>query len=448
MQFDGRGMQIQLTYDLLERFSRKLNMPFETAPNEMNIIILRGAKTVSPITDMVVNTPQETADQVNWFLQEGQQGTDECYTIELADDKLNRYNDVSVFVWVDDQNRPHVRAVLVSADPGRHYIENPMVPGGAASLAPGSYRAEWSRHGAIRYDCLILKKNGSTSFSGRRISRYRIDDKGTATRSDDEIIVLEYTYTNIGGIQMHAGGIPPNLVHNWSGGCIVIAGAETSRIRGDVYREVMENAGWLQETEGGPQLQNIVRFKVIVWNAWSLYQFSLPGRRFRPMIEFGTNDLSDKLPGLEMEAVLWVRKMQEKLNEKRGILNQHMTELQETYADELQELRQNHPGDQFELDNIDELEPDGRFGNQTANALRFFQLAYCLLREDAHPIIHVDRDVNASELLWERSKWICGPHTWKLLDPEHRRVYIDERSPHEIIMEDPDLPPPPGGPTR
>ena len=419
--FDNCGMQIELTYDLLERFARRLNMPFDTAPNEMNIIVLRGAKTISASSQTVVDTPEETAEQVERYLREDQQIIDEHCTIELADDRLDRYNDVSVFVWVDEQNRHHVRAVLISADPGRYYIEHPMVPGGAASLAPGSYQAEWSLHGG--YDCLILKKNGSASFSGRRISRYRIDDKRAATKSDDEIIVLEYTYTNIGNIQMHAGGTPPNLVHNWSGGCIVIAGAQTPRNRGEVYREVMEDEGWLEETEGGPQLKN-VSFNVIVWNAYSLYQFSLPGERFRPVIEFGTNDLADKLPGLEQEAELWVTKMQEKLNEKRGTLNQHMEDLQETYADELQELRQNHPGDRMELNPINELDTDGKFGNLTANALRSFQLAYYLLREDIHPIIHVDRDVNATELLWERSKWLCGPHTWKLLDPEHRRVYI------------------------
>jgi hypothetical protein len=59
MQFDGRRARFDVTYQLLQNFARRLNMPFDTGINQINIIELRGAKPVHG------GNTVSTFDQVN-----------------------------------------------------------------------------------------------------------------------------------------------------------------------------------------------------------------------------------------------------------------------------------------------------------------------------------------------------------------------------------------------
>lgn len=65
-----------------------------------------------------------------------------------------------------------------------------------------------------------------------------------------------------------------------------------------------------------------------------------------------------------------------------------------------------------ELVRVDE---DGVFGNDTASALRDFQLICFVLLEDGAVQLRAV-DINRNELMWERNQWICGPVTWDLLE--------------------------------
>ncbi len=46
MLFNGRDQRFEVTYELLSNFARRMNMPFDTGANQINIIELRGAKPV------------------------------------------------------------------------------------------------------------------------------------------------------------------------------------------------------------------------------------------------------------------------------------------------------------------------------------------------------------------------------------------------------------------
>lgn len=202
-------------------------MPFDEAPNQINIIILRGAKPVALTNDTVVDTPAEVAAQVQRYIDdpEAADAHDEVFSIELADDEPDRYNDTLIFAWIDERNRPHVRAMLGSADPGRHYIENPeeLDQNAVASVAPGRYQARFTQHNNQR--ALQLFQNGNPILSGRRITDYEINEDGSIT-------ITEYTYYEsndeeaLRGIYLHAGGLPQNRVNRWSSGCTVIASSQ------------------------------------------------------------------------------------------------------------------------------------------------------------------------------------------------------------------------------
>jgi len=406
MQFDGRRMRIDVTHRLLGDFARSLNMPFDEAPNQINIIILRGAKPVALINDTVVDTPAEVVAQVQRYIDdpEAADAQDEVFSIELADDEPDRYNDTLIFAWIDERNRPHVRAMLGSADPGRHYIENPeeLDQNAVASVAPGSYQARSTQHNGQR--ALQLAQNGNLVLSGRRITDYEINEDGS-------IIITEYTYYGsndeeaLTNILIHAGGIPSNRVNNWSGGCTVIA---TSQVGRPEYLAAIGAQGesWLDIDQALPQeilMENPFQFNVIVWNAWSLYMYTQALLRgyFYPVLEFGARDLGARLPLAGPNVNRWVTKMQNRLNHQLERLYPHEEAIEE----------------QLGLQVPNPSPVNGIFGNETGAALRGFQEICTRLLDNEQ--LHTEfADIDADEVWWEHSKWLCGPHTWRLLRSE------------------------------
>lgn len=539
MQFDGRGIRFDVTYQLLQNFARRLNMPFDTGANQINIIELRGAKPVhggntvstqnqvesliwdyDALHDLQVNLPvlasqlagivmgiknnnpeilgrimlrmrrdnfleiiqslceairdldstqnRQYADPARQIEQDidrlglvdkqrrvtNNNVRDSTCQLELADNVVDRMNDAIILVWQDSNNNPHIRALLVSIDPGSVAISR----GRAASIGSGSYYATWGGHGPNypAYPCLNI--NEGVGIRGTRISGHHRDQGDTPgddmnARADDTITITEYTFYSADDadapdeIQIHAGPSPAGIIYDWSDGCTIMAGSQVAANPADTYDQIFgsdaiaRGESWLGIDPPEP-LTNQPRFNVIVWDAWSLYRLFL-GRDFKPNLQIGAADITRNLyPGENAEQ--WVDRMQHALNEKMRILALHRDTIENQFDDFrdllYDEQRRNRLSDD-EQQRVDALRlfippnmnfpqmnvvPIGRednaegnsesmvFGNLTAAALRTFQLACFLLLEDGQ--LRVGEVINRKELMWERSQWICGTQTWKLLE--------------------------------
>jgi len=370
---------------------------------------------------------------------------DDRYQLELADNVTDRYNDVLILVWKDRANRPHIRALLGSLDPGSRYIENPMGGHpGAAVLPQGSYTANWGRH----HEYQALHINGGGKVSGIRITDYHRDQGAVrgdsrAARADDTITVTEYTFYDkndddgLSGIRMHAGGSPGNIIFGWSGGCLVLCGSRYPDSPATTYEQIFGDSG--DDSGAWLRIGNQTSFNLLIWDAWSLYllfQESRGGRGFKPNLQIGAADVAtDLYPGETSER--WVDKMQDALHTRLELLvwYQHITEeLFSVFIDQLHELRRDVLPDaereyaeewrlflplDMEFPQIEDMlaeDERGVFANLTAAALRTFQLACFLLLRDGR--LNVVEHVNTTELLWERNHWLCGPETWKLLESD------------------------------
>jgi len=409
---DPCALRITLTYDLLKNFVRQLNLPFDEVPNEINIIVLRGAKPVSITTNTVIDTTSEVLEQV----ASNMNAISNIFppTIQLVDDKLGEYNDTIVVAWIDGNRRKYVKAVLGSADPGLYWIKRNAKAGETTgSLGPGHHIGVWRMHKG-RYEAISLLDDTNASGKiepeeidhitpGRRIIRINMEGE-----------VKEYRYGVVSGQHGHGGGWPTgnisddDEVYNWSSACFIICGSENKYRSGPVFEEFRK---WLEvegpRRDGNNSLNTQSQFNTLVWNAWSLYVYEKKSCRgiigtFRPIIEFGARDIPEKLA--ENRIPRWVKRMQDKLNKKKEIVNPFLSYFQERFPKYKQVLQP-----------VEELKPDGIFGDNTAKSLRRFQLVSSLMIKSSILILKNDKSV-ADELLWERSQWICGPQTWFLLD--------------------------------
>lgn len=570
MQFDGRRIRFEVTYQLLQNFARRLNMPFDTAANEINVIELRGAKPVyganainslneletmimdydalhdyktqiprlfdttwalvndimkenpllyrevvpnermnylefiSTICQRIINSNNPTIQQFRQRAREieteidrldlvnkrqrviSSRISDDRCQLELADNIVDRMNDSMILVWKDSLDNPHIRPLLINMDPGSHYIEYPMgnLPG-AAVLAQGNYGATWTRHRG--YPALSINKNGNPAFSGIRITGYHLDDAGTPTaaklpgesddhyfnrvgtrniintRSDDVITITEYTFTNIGGILVHAGPRPASLILNWSAGCTTMAGSTIGSNPANTYDEIFGDTEvalgdpntWLGTDPG----QNQATFNVIVWDAWSLYRLSQEARggdAFKPNLQIGASDVTAELyPGENAEQ--WVLRMQRALNNRIDSIiafNRPGNGIRNFFNRQRDQLHEDYPlfvPANMQFPDLARVGEDGIFGNGTASALRNFQLICFVLLGGGNVQLQLD-NINSNELMWERNQWICGPETWKLLESETFNVIIepllDEQQFEQQLPQWPEFPPDPRNPLR
>jgi peptidoglycan hydrolase-like protein with peptidoglycan-binding domain len=407
---DPNALRIELNYDLLKSFTHQLNMPFEEVSNEVNLIILRGAKPVSIQTKTVIDTPAEVLEQSVSNLDAVQNIFPP--TIQLIDDKLGEFNDTIVVAWIDTDGRKYVKVVLGSADPGLYWIKKNLSSGKTTgSLGPGHHIGVWRLHKS-RYEAISLLDD--TDASGK-IEPEEIDHVTPGRRIvgiDKNGYLLGYGYGVVTGEHIHGGGMPTkdheDEVFDWSSACFVICGAEDGYHPGSVFESFR---GWL-EVEGPRKdskgnLNSQARFNTVVWNAWSLYMYEekifggIIGT-FSPVIEFGARDLPEKLADERLPR--WVTRMQEKLNSKRSVVNPFIPYLEDRFPDSKEALR-------F----IEELEPDGIFGDKTAKELRSFQLAAYYMIQSSILILDNEKYIG-DEILWEYSQWICGPQTWYVLD--------------------------------
>jgi hypothetical protein len=400
------ALRVTLTYNLLQNFTRQLNMPFQKVPNEVNLIILRGAKPISPETQTVVDTREEVLEQVEW-------NTDPNNTpvIQIVDDKLGEYNDTVIIAWVDEEGREFVKAVLGSADPGVYWIKRKSKAGSTTgSLGPGHHIAVWRMHKG-RYEALSLLDDEDASGKIEPDEIDHVTPGRRIVKIDKEGNVLEYRYGTVSGEHIHGGGWPTadkpddDEVYNWSEACVVICGAESGKKPGPVFeafRKWLEVEGPRKDERGN--LNSQARFNTVVWNAWSLYLYTkkLFKGNFRPVIEFGARDLPKEVADERMPR--WVTRMQESLNKKSKVINPW-----------IDYLKDRNPKYKDELKPMEGFKPDGKFGGDTAVALRSFQLASYLIIKNSILMTQKDKTI-AEEVLWERSKWICGPETWLLLD--------------------------------
>lgn len=407
-------------------------------------------------------------------------GDDSC-TIELVEDIPDRYNDTLIFAWQDAFLNGHIRALLGSADPSSYYMENPeevdVNVENVASVAAGSYRATWGRHGDenANYPCLDLYKNGNNTLPGRRIIEEQVEidrgehganageDETQWQRQDNTVRILQYVASDITEVQIHAASYPPETIYEWLGGCIGVCGTDTPNHRDphNTYDQIFGSNEAQNRTVPRDQswlgCENQISFNIIIWNAWSLFGMA---QGENPLLEFRTQDeaqLNYINPEGNNFTRQWVQEMQTALNERIAVLTQHWGEVDvdgEQLPDDVNitdiaalfRLRREGLREEFgsyvaedalpnQIQAVDEL---GDFADNTARSLRAFQLACYMLLDDQNlqdnvsiilqSGVNIDRDA----LMDERNRWVCGPQTWALLEANDFDIIILQLEMNEI----------------
>lgn len=404
--------RFHLSYDILENFfSGVLHMRFDTTPNQMNIIVLRGAKPVSPQNTFPTNQ-QDLVEQLEWETQTSNQPE-----IKLVNDVWDRFNDVIVLAWTDADNNKYVRVFLGSGDPGDVTDPNALRYvdwlQGYGFVAQGQHTSTWGTHvtNGIRYSCLdFIDTDTFDEIGGRWIS--------SAYGKRLQWIDGEkyFTLAPVLEAQLHgATGRATRNVTNASAGCSVYCGGFAGR--GQLYEQILQ---WY-EVEGNRGNRQL-RFNVLVWNAWDLYRWLFARIRrgqaiinYRVTLDFGTRDWAHN------NVNRLVERMQNRLEEKTGV------ELQDEAG-----VFGNHTGDtlrEFQrvcyefiiafLEGSEDFENiglDNSPNNQILlrNHMGAGNWGIVDFRVQEGNVRHLT--INPRELRWERDEWICGPETWKLLE--------------------------------
>ncbi|MFV0359624.1 peptidoglycan-binding protein [Tropicimonas sp.] len=132
------------------------------------------------------------------------EGVDEDGT--LNQDLPDRFNDLRLVFWLEDDGTFRRRAWQATTEPGRYWTENPMDPRGAARIAFGQYGA-W-RVGMHRDD-----HEGLVQVRNLKIHR---DLNKDFRRTDDR------TFSGLYGINQHWGyDRPESSINRASAGCLV-----------------------------------------------------------------------------------------------------------------------------------------------------------------------------------------------------------------------------------
>jgi hypothetical protein len=295
---------------------------------------------------------------------------------------------------------------------------------GYGFVAQGQHTATWGHHltNDIPYDCLDF-------IDIRTRDELQVNQPWVISAYGKRLQWIDgekyYTLAPVTETQVHgATGQANRNIINASAGCSVYCGGYAGQ--GQLYQQILQ---WYDVE--GIRGNNQLRFNVLVWNAWDLYRWEIArgrGRGFlqnyRITLDFGTRDWA------RVERNRPVVRLQDRLEDKTGV--------------EIQ----------------DEV---GVFGNHTGDTLREFQrvcyefiIAY-LQGSERYQDIDADNPpnreiflaehqcganwgivdfrvqqgdilelrINPRELRWERSQWLCGPETWKLLGCHGLLVALD-----------------------
>jgi len=390
--------RFRLTYDLLENFfTGVLHMRFDTAPNEMNIIVLRGAKTISPQGEFP-ETQEELEEQAGWEQPE----------IKLVNDVWNRFNDVIVLAWTDAQNNEHVRAFTGSGDPGQvtraRYLRTVQWLHGYGFVAQGQHTATWGNVPIQRR--LTYIDIAAYTQEGNRVAA------GWGKRLQWVNGEKYYTLAPVLETQIHGAGPVERagrerFIGDATAGCTVYCGGAGDQ--GELYDAIW---GWYG-------MENNT-FNVLVWKAWDLYRWQRDGRfnprDFRPTLDFATRDWSNVPAQRRVEQIqrLIEDRTGVELQDEAGVFGNHtgdtLREFQRVcyefiilFLQSSEEFRgidlDNPPNRQIEL-------AQHMCGGNWGLDRQYFQ----------HPGNILTLAINPRELRWERNEWICGPETWKLLE--------------------------------
>lgn len=122
----------------------------------------------------------------------------------------DRFNDLRMAITCDADGVPRATAWDGTTEPGRYYVENPMVPEGAARIAFGQYKS-WGvgthpdgkgggHEALVQVDAITVFRDLDRDFR-------RAGDKA---------------FTGLFGVNQHWGyDLPPGEVRNASAGCLV-----------------------------------------------------------------------------------------------------------------------------------------------------------------------------------------------------------------------------------
>lgn len=163
---------IKETYDWLQDLVESRGYKWDSRPNHMNLVGIRG-----------------------YIFKQG--------TVENTG---NLYNDAMFVAWVTPQGEKKYKHYICSTDPGAYYYNNvggTTNPKGCAHLVPGQYAYIKGLHGSNPYTALV--QNGPTLVARANRANYRDTDPRDRGWF---------------GIHIHAAGL--YTVDNWSAGCQVI----------------------------------------------------------------------------------------------------------------------------------------------------------------------------------------------------------------------------------
>lgn len=147
----------------------------------------------------------------------------------------NLFDDLVGCAWFDDHGW-HLEVWPATTDPGRYYLQQPMVEGGTAILVEGQHRGCWTLGEHFGYPALVQW--------GGEVPVYRDATLDTAHDLDPTTITTGWY-----GINLHKAAAVTEAVDNWSAGCQVLARHDHfDRLMRLARLQQQHNPGWATYT--------------------------------------------------------------------------------------------------------------------------------------------------------------------------------------------------------